>query len=164
MRCSSSPRLFVEPAAFVAWGWRVPFLASAVLVGVGLFVRVGLTESPAFAEVARRHDPPRPVVDVLRSSARTVLLAAGSYIGISALGYIGARLLRVVRDARAGAVAAATVLAPLSCGDAVRRVGRRVRAMVGPHRPAPDHAVGQRARSCVWAAVFFPLLDMRRFH
>ena len=79
----------VTPEQFAAWAWRIPFLASGVLVAVGLFVRLGLAESPVFAEVLRARTARRlPVLDVLRSDARTVLLAAGSYLAISALGYI----------------------------------------------------------------------------
>ena len=79
----------VTPDQFAAWAWRVPFLASVVLVAVGLFVRVGLAESPVFAQLQLAQTAPRmPVLDVLRRDSRTVLLAAGSYVGISALGYI----------------------------------------------------------------------------
>ena len=79
----------VSPDEFAAWAWRVPFLASIVLVGVGMYVRLGLTESPVFEEALRAGAPRRlPVVDVLRTDGRTVLLAAGSYLAISALGYI----------------------------------------------------------------------------
>ena len=79
----------VTPVQFSLWAWRVPFIASAGLVGVGLFVRAGLAESPVFialmeAQAARR----MPVLDVLRSEGRTVMLAAGSYLSISTLGYI----------------------------------------------------------------------------
>jgi MFS family permease len=81
--------IVVTPEQFAAWAWRIPFLASAVLVVVGLYVRLGLSESPVFVEVQKaRGQRRRPVVDVLRTDARTVLLAAGSYIGISGLGYI----------------------------------------------------------------------------
>jgi MFS family permease len=79
----------VTPAQFADWAWRVPFVASALLVAVGLWVRLGLDESPVFTEVLRTQAARRmPVVDVLRHDGLTVLLAAGSYIGISALGYI----------------------------------------------------------------------------
>ena len=79
----------VTPAAFANWAWRVPFVASALLVIVGLWVRMGLAESPVFAEVLRAQAARRmPIVDVVRHDARLVLLAAGSYIGISTLGYI----------------------------------------------------------------------------
>ncbi len=52
---------------FREWGWRLPFLASAVLVGLGLWVRVKLTETPAFVEAQEAAPPPRiPVGELLR--------------------------------------------------------------------------------------------------
>jgi hypothetical protein len=60
-----------------------------VLVILGLFVRLRVTESPLFAEALRAGRSRRlPIVDVLSHDARLVLLAAGSYLGISALGYL----------------------------------------------------------------------------
>ena len=79
----------VTPAQFASWAWRVPFLASSVLVAVGFFVRLRVAESPIFEEVRRaRSTRAMPVVDVLRSEARAVFLAAGSYLSISATGYL----------------------------------------------------------------------------
>jgi MFS family permease len=79
----------VPPEQFAAWAWRVPFLASSVLVVVGMFVRLGLAESPVFSQLLRAREARRmPAVDLLRSDARTVLLASGSYVSTSALGYI----------------------------------------------------------------------------
>ncbi|MGH9146660.1 MAG: MFS transporter, partial [Vicinamibacterales bacterium] len=81
--------IVVTPEQFAAWAWRIPFLASAALVMVGLYVRLGLSESPVFAEVQKAGGERRmPILDVMRHDARTVLLAAGSYVGISGLGYI----------------------------------------------------------------------------
>ncbi len=52
---------------FLAWGWRIPFLASVVLVGVGLWVRLKLTETPAFADALKEAPPPRvPLGELLR--------------------------------------------------------------------------------------------------
>lgn len=55
----------------MAWGWRVPFLASSALLLVGLYVRLQITESPEFEHI-RRNDQVvrRPIVDVLRSHKR----------------------------------------------------------------------------------------------
>jgi metabolite-proton symporter len=79
----------VTPEQFVRWGWRIPFVASIVLVAVGFFVRLNLAESPAFIEVRRAQAAKRmPVIEVLRAEGRTVLLAAGSYLAISATGYL----------------------------------------------------------------------------
>ncbi|EKX61890.1 MFS transporter [Streptomyces ipomoeae] len=66
---------------FAAWGWRVPFLLSVVLLGVGLFVRLKVVESPLFAEVKKdRAESRLPILDVLRRP-RPVLLACCVGIG-----------------------------------------------------------------------------------
>ncbi|MFT3727682.1 MAG: MFS transporter [Terricaulis sp.] len=51
--------LFLSAEDFATWGWRIPFLASAVLVGVGLWVRLKLTETPAFKAALEKAPPPR---------------------------------------------------------------------------------------------------------
>ncbi|GEL26298.1 MFS transporter [Pseudonocardia sulfidoxydans NBRC 16205] len=64
--------------AFTEWAWRIPFLASAVLIGVGFFLRLRVSESPAFAELARERDrSSRPLLEVLRHHPRAVLVGAG---------------------------------------------------------------------------------------
>jgi metabolite-proton symporter len=66
---------------FRAWGWRVPFLLSLVLLGAGLYVRLKVAESPLFASLSeRRERAPMPLLDVLRAP-RPVLLASAVGIG-----------------------------------------------------------------------------------
>jgi MFS family permease len=63
---------------FVNWGWRVPFLVSAVLLLVGYFIRIGVNESPDFAQVLQRQERAEvPAKEVLRTAWRTVLLCMG---------------------------------------------------------------------------------------
>ncbi|MHA6792031.1 MFS transporter [Pseudonocardia bannensis] len=63
--------------AFLAWGWRVPFLASVVLIGVGLYVRLRVMESPTFAEVKRSQTVLRiPVLEAIRHQWREILTSA----------------------------------------------------------------------------------------
>nr|WP_314542883.1 MFS transporter [uncultured Massilia sp.] len=65
----------MSDAAFFAWGWRVPFLASALLVIVGLYVRLKITETPDFQAVLDRNERVRlPVVEVLVNHARPLVL------------------------------------------------------------------------------------------
>ena len=73
----------MSDADFMAWGWRVPFLISAVLVAVGWWIRTSVAESPAFeAEMQAADAPPRvPAMDVLRESPRALLTGAGLRIG-----------------------------------------------------------------------------------
>ena len=73
---------------FVSWGWRVPFLVSIVLVFVGLFIRLRIMESPVFAQIKEARQVVKvPVVELLRSESRNVLLAAGLYLAHGVLFY-----------------------------------------------------------------------------
>src|ERR687889_2208767 len=75
--------------ALLTWGWRVPFLLSVILIAVGLFVRLSVYESPAFSQVRESGTEARmPIVDVLRTYPKNVLLGVGSRIGIDAAFYI----------------------------------------------------------------------------
>jgi metabolite-proton symporter len=71
--------LNLDPEAFQAWGWRVPFIASAVLVIVGLYVRLKLVETPAFTKVVERGEVAKlPLVRVIKGSWRPLIL--GTFI------------------------------------------------------------------------------------
>ncbi len=74
---------------FLAWGWRLPFLFSVVLVIVGLFIRLKILDTPAFRQVRETHTEARmPIVDVLRTNLDKVLMAAGISLGFTALLYV----------------------------------------------------------------------------
>jgi MHS family shikimate/dehydroshikimate transporter-like MFS transporter len=63
---------------FLAWGWRVPFLLSLILIAVGLFIRLRILETPAFARLkATQGQSERPLAEILRNHPRNVLLAMG---------------------------------------------------------------------------------------
>lgn len=81
--------LGMSSAAFASWGWRIPFLASIVLVGIGLWARLKIDETPAFrAETARGGVSRVPFIEAFRRQPREVLLATGVVIGgVSAGGF-----------------------------------------------------------------------------
>ncbi|WP_263251955.1 MFS transporter [Saccharopolyspora rosea] len=73
----SAVSLLGDPALH-AWAWRLPFLVSAVLIVVGLLIRLRVEESPEFEAVReRQHERPAPVLAALRGSWRSVLLGIG---------------------------------------------------------------------------------------
>ncbi|GEB49179.1 MFS transporter [Streptomyces cacaoi] len=76
----------LDDAAFLSWGWRVPFLLSGLLVVVGLLIRLKVEEPDDFERVKDRGEVAKlPVVEVLRTAWRVVLLGLGaSIMGISA--------------------------------------------------------------------------------
>jgi MHS family shikimate/dehydroshikimate transporter-like MFS transporter len=74
---------------FLTWGWRLPFLLSVLLVGVGLFVRMRLSETPAFEQMRRAEEPARrPMMEVFSRAPRTVLIAIGMKISEVAWVYV----------------------------------------------------------------------------
>ncbi|MER6184953.1 MFS transporter [Streptomyces sp. NPDC001652] len=126
---------------FAAWGWRLPFLLSVLLLGVGLFVRLKVVESPLFAEVKKdRAESRLPILDVLRRP-KPVLLACGVGIGAftaqslltsyliayaTGIGYPRPQVLTALT------VSAAVALVVLPCASVLSdRIGRRPVVLTG---------------------------------
>ncbi|MGW4476419.1 MFS transporter [Nonomuraea sp. NPDC004354] len=149
--------------AFLSWGWRVPFLLSGVLVLVGLWVRVKITESPLFQEVERKGAKAKmPLIEVLRRHPRALLSAFTARIGVDVAFYTFTiyillyltTVLGMDRSVGLNAVligsACQLVLIPLF-GALSDRYGRRTVYLAG--------VIG----AAVWVFVFFQLLDTRSF-
>ncbi|MGV0837795.1 MFS transporter [Mycolicibacterium thermoresistibile] len=105
---------------FLSWGWRVPFLLSAVLIGIGLVIRLTLTESPDFAAVKARSAVNRmPIAEAFRRHWRQILLVAGAYLSQGVFAYIcvaylvsyGTTVAGIDRTATLFGVSVAAVLA-----------------------------------------------------
>lgn len=127
----------LSPAAFLAWGWRVPFLLSAVLLVVGLFIRLSIEETPVFRELQSGHQKSRlPIVAVLRRQWRTVCLVGGMHLANTTVAYILTVFLLSYGVSDAGfsqnamlgiSIAATIILLPLIpvIGSVSDRIGRR---------------------------------------
>jgi MFS family permease len=144
---------------FIAWGWRVPFLASFLLIGVGLYIRLKIDETPVFKSQAK-HEGARqgPFLEAFRRQPRQVLLGGGATLTTFALTYTGASYLTnygtsVLQLTRTSVLAVGTggglaLAAGVVLGGAVSdRIGRRRVIMLGSMIGA------------VWTTVLFPILD-----
>jgi predicted MFS family arabinose efflux permease len=81
--------LWLSEDDFVSWGWRVPFLLSAVLVALGLWVRLRIGETPAFREALEKAPPPRvPLGTVLREHPGPTLAASAGVVSAFAIFYL----------------------------------------------------------------------------
>ena len=80
----------MSPEAFLAWGWRIPFLIGILLLGVGLFIRLHVLESPVFAAARQQKAPSTelPILEVVRRYPRNVLLAMGARFAENAFFYV----------------------------------------------------------------------------
>ncbi|MET3665120.1 MFS transporter [Caulobacter sp. 1776] len=81
--------VLLTPEQFQAWGWRLPFVGSLLLVGVGLWIRLKLTETAAFA-AARQEAPPAhvPLAELLKTHARETLSGIFAVVACFALFYL----------------------------------------------------------------------------
>src|SRR5262247_1342184 len=128
---------------FLTWGWRVPFLVSIVLVGVGLWIRLGILETPTFAKLAAENKVERqPLLEVLKRHPKDIILSAFARLAEQAPFYIftafifayGTKTLQVSRDFLLVAVLAASVLSFVSIplfGHLSDQIGRKKMYMIG---------------------------------
>jgi len=128
---------------FVSWGWRIPFLASAVLVVVGIFIRLRIAETPEFKRILREGNISRfPVLETIRRHPKDILIGLGAriteiswiyVITIFGLNYAVTNLglsRSLVLGAIALGAAVELITIPLF-GSLSDRVGRRVIYLLG---------------------------------
>jgi metabolite-proton symporter len=144
---------------FLAWGWRVPFFISIVLVGIGLYIRLGILETPIFARLAAENRLARtPMIEVFRRHPREIPLTALARLSEQTPFYLftafvftyGTTVLHSSRDFLLTAVLAASVLSffaiPMA-GHISDRIGRKRMYLIGA------------ATIGVFGFVYFALLD-----
>ena len=128
---------------FLSWGWRIPFAVSLVLVGVGLYIRLGILETPVFAKLLEERQVERtPMLTVIKRHPREILLSAFARMAEQAPFYIftafifsyGIETLHVSRNFLLTAVLSASVLSFISIplfGHISDRIGRKNMYMIG---------------------------------
>jgi len=128
---------------FLTWGWRLPFLLSIVLVGVGLYIRLGIFETPVFSKlVAERRIERTPILEVIKRHPKEIILSALARMAEQAPFYIftafifayGTASLHVSRDFLLTSVLAASVVSFVSIpvfGHISDRIGRKNMYLIG---------------------------------
>jgi metabolite-proton symporter len=128
---------------FLTWGWRVPFFLSLVLVAVGLWIRLGILETPIFTRLVLENKIERqPMLEVIKRQPKEIVLSALARLAEQAPFYIftafvfsyGIGTLHMTRDFLLVAVLAASVLSFVSIplfGHVSDRIGRKKMYMIG---------------------------------
>ena len=128
---------------FLTWGWRVPFWLSIVMVGIGLYIRLGILETPVFARLLEERRVERtPVIEVIKGQPKQIILIALArmaeqgpfYVYAAFLFTYGTTVLHSSRDLLLSALLTATALSavtiPLS-GYISDRIGRKRMYLIG---------------------------------
>jgi MFS family permease len=128
---------------FLVWGWRVPFWLSIAMVGIGLYIRLGILETPTFTRILEERRVERtPVLEVLRQQPKLVALTALARTGQQGPFYIfaafiftyGTTVLHSSRDLLLAAVMVATMLSAVTtplAGHISDRIGRKRMYLTG---------------------------------
>ena len=128
---------------FLTWGWRVPFWLSIVMVGVGLYIRLGILETPIFARILEERRVERaPVVEVIKRQPKQIILTAfcrmaeqGPFYVYAAFVFVyGTKVSGASRDFLLTAVLVATALSGVTtplAGYISDRIGRKRMYLVG---------------------------------
>ncbi|HLU54676.1 MAG TPA: MFS transporter [Pseudonocardia sp.] len=143
---------------FLAWGWRVPFLLGALLMGAGLVIRLKVLETAAFAETRERHRV--PALEAVRRHPRAVLVTFGARIAENGGSYIFLTFV-LAYASRIGVPGEVTLTAVV--------LGMALEALAMPAWGALSDRVGRRpvyafgaVAVVAWAWPFFVLLDTRQ--
>jgi metabolite-proton symporter len=164
---------------FMTWGWRLPFIASVVLIGLSIYVQTHIEDTPAFRKLKAlqaQHDRgtgtqktyaelrPSPVLEAIRDYPRQIVLAAGAFLSVQVTFYIliafviaygtNPDTLNLSRDTMLVAVLIGSICqipALFGSGAWSDRFGRRGVYMLGA------------VLSGIWAFFLFPLIDTGDF-
>ncbi len=161
----------VSEESFYSWGWRIPFLASAVLIAISMYIQLNLEDTKAFKELKLLRENSNenvkvtkrsPIIEALRKYPKRIALAAGAFLSIQVTFYIliafllayGASSENISRDDMLTAVLiASAIMVPIqfvfsSYSD---RNGRKGIFMLGA------------ILTGIWAFAIFPLVDTENF-
>ena len=164
----------VSEEFFMTWGWRIPFLASVILIGISMYIQLNLEDTKAFRELESSGKEKQetetakpiirsPILEALRKYPRRIALAAGAFLSVQVTFYIliafllayGVESAEMSRDDMLTAVLiASAIMIPIQFIFSAYsdQHGRRGIFMLGA------------ALTAVWAFVIFPLVDTGNFY
>ena len=162
----------VSEESFYSWGWRIPFLASAILIGISMYIQLNLEDTKAFKELQalrENQDSPNelvsrnsPIIEAIRKYPSRIALAAGAFLSIQVTFYIliafllayGVASADITRDDMLAAVLIASAImipAQFMFSSYSDRHGRKGIFMLGA------------VLTGIWAFAIFPLVDTGNF-
>ncbi|WP_257226548.1 MFS transporter [Rhodococcus opacus] len=150
----------LSPEQFIAWGWRIPFLASAVLIVIGLVIRVRLDESPVFVSGAKVIEKTSriPMSELFSRQLRVLLLASGGSIAVFALFYVVVAFLPAYGTNTLGFSQSAVLIVNIA-GAVVGAVTLSITAVLSDRLGRKPVLLAANVLCLVAALLFFPIIS-----
>jgi MFS family permease len=183
----------VSPDSFMAWGWRVPFLLSVILIVLALYIQLNIEDSPAFRKlqvikeqqdtlaIQQRADTygesiedakvaivaerqPSPVLEALRAYPKTIFLAAGAFVGVQVTFYILIAFVVAYGSNEAGlGLPRSTMLTAVLIGAVVMIPALLISAHISDLRGRRGIYIAGAVLLGIWGFILFPLIDTGSF-
>ena len=166
----------VSEEFFMTWGWRIPFLASLVLIAISMYVQLNMEDTEAFRELEERKDKldlgsgmrlgeeRSPILEAMERYPRQILLAAGAFLSVQVTFYILIGfVLAYGSDPDGAAMTRETLLLAVLIGSAVQIAAQFVAAGYSDRHGRRGIFMLGAALLGFWGFVLFPLIDTGSF-
>ncbi|MAR32547.1 MAG: MFS transporter [Porticoccaceae bacterium] len=166
----------VSEEFFMTWGWRIPFLASVVLIAISMYVQLNMEDTEAFRELEERKDKRdlgsgkrlgeerSPILEAMERYPRQILLAAGAFLSVQVTFYILIGfVLAYGSDPDGAAMRRETLLLAVLIGSAVQIAAQFVAAGYSDRHGRRGIFMLGAALLGFWGFVLFPLIDTGSF-
>jgi len=168
-----------SPADFLTWGWRVPFVLSIALVGLALYVRYRVDETPAFRALRAARDarlvaasgdgtaaaapaPRSPLAEAIATDWRAIVLAAGAYLAVQVSFYVSITFVVAYGASPAGlGLTKGTMLTAVLIASGVTAPALMFFGALSDRYGRRRIYVSGAVLMALWAFAFFPLIDTR---
>ena len=166
----------VSEEFFMTWGWRIPFLASVVLIAISMYVQLNMEDTEAFRELEERKDKldlgsgkrlgeeRSPILEAMERYPRQILLAAGAFLSVQVTFYILIGfVLAYGSDPDGAAMRRETLLLAVLIGSAVQIAAQFIAAGYSDRHGRRGIFMLGAALLGFWGFVLFPLIDTGSF-
>ena len=162
----------VSEESFYAWGWRIPFLASAILIGISMYIQLNLEDTKAFQELQQRKQnidtkdeqiKQSPILEAIRKYPNRIVLAAGAFLSIQVTFYILIAFL-LAYGVSSAEISRDDMLAAVLIASAIMVPSQFMFSSISDHYGRKGIFMAGALLTGLWAYAIFPLVDTGNFY